>query len=72
MKYIAQKIKKDLIKYHPEVLAQFKVDAKDREYQFWERNPLSIELRTDKVFNQKLDNIHYNPVIAGLCALPVE
>jgi putative transposase len=72
LKYTAQIIKKDLVKNHPLVLEQFKVGAKDRQYQFWERNALSIELRTDKVFKQKLDYIHYNPVKAGLCNLPEE
>ena len=70
MKYTAQQIKKDLVKNHPAVLAHFKVDAKDRSYQFWERNALSVELRTDKVFQQKLDYIHYNPVKAGMCLMP--
>ncbi|MGB3155326.1 MAG: hypothetical protein WBB06_12040 [Chitinophagaceae bacterium] len=32
LKYTAQRIKKDLQKNHPSVLAQFKVDAKDREF----------------------------------------
>jgi putative transposase len=70
LKFTAQQIKKDLLKNHRDVLARFKVDAKDRQYQFWERNPLSIELRTDKVFQQKLDYLHNNPVKAGLCQLP--
>lgn len=72
MKYTAQKIKQDLIKNHPAVLAHFKVDAKDREYQFWERNALSVELNTFEILKQKLDYIHYNPVMAGLCNLPEE
>ena len=72
MKYTAQKIKQDLIKNHPAVLAHFKVDAKDREYQFWERNALSIELNTLEMFKQKLKYIHYYPVMAGLCNLPEE
>jgi putative transposase len=72
LKYTAQRIKNDLEKNHPQVLSHFKVDAKDREYQFWERNALSIELRTDKVFRQKLDYLHWNPVKAGLCQLPEE
>jgi len=70
MKYTTPQIKKDLVKNHPAVLAHFKADAKDREYQFWERNALSVELRTEKVFLQKLEYIHYNPVKAGICALP--
>lgn len=72
LKYTAQRIKKDLQKNHPAVLAQFKVEAKDRKYQFWKRNALSVELRHHLVFRQKLDYIHENPVKAGLCKLPEE
>jgi hypothetical protein len=36
------------------------------------RTGRSIELRTDKVYRQKLDYIHSNPVKAGFCKLPVE
>ncbi len=72
LKYTAQQIKKDLNKNHPEVLAYFKVNAKDREYQFWERNALSVELRTHYVFLQKQEYIHLNPVLAGVCKLPGE
>ena len=70
LKFTAQKIKADLKKNHPGVLKYFRVDAKDREYQFWERNPLSVELRKHKVFLQKLDYIHWNPVKANLCRWP--
>jgi len=72
LKYIAQKIKADLTKNHPVILERFRVDAKDRKYQVWERNPLSIELRTHSVFLQKLKYIHQNPVRAGLCLFPEE
>jgi len=72
LKYTAQRIKKDLIKKHPAVLERFRVNAKDREYQFWERNALSVELRNHKVFLQKVRYIHENPVRAGMCKLPEE
>jgi putative transposase len=72
LKYTAQRIQKDLQKNHPDVLAHFKVDAKDREYQFWKRNALSRELRTHSVFMQKLEYIHWNPVKACICKLPEE
>ena len=52
------------------MLAQLKVTSKDRTYQIWKRNSLSIELSSVKVFQQKLNYIHYNPVKAGLCNLP--
>ena len=66
LKYTAQQIKFHLIKYSRAALAEYKVDAADREYQFWERNPLSIELYSEKVLLQKLHYLHRNPVKAGL------
>ena len=72
LKYTAQRIRKDLLKNHPDVLAHFKVDAKDRTYHFWERNALSVELRNHPVFIQKSEYIHWNPVKAGICKLPEE
>jgi putative transposase len=72
LSYTAHRIQKDLQENHQQVLPHFKVSAKDREYQFWERNSLGIDLFTEEVFIQKLDYIHYNPVEAGLCKLPEE
>ena len=70
LKFTAQQIKADLEKSHPAALEQFKVAAKDRTYQFWERNPLSVELWTEKTMLQKLTYHHQNPVRAGLCPWP--
>ena len=67
MKYTAQQIKFDLEKNHPNVLPYFIVEAKDRKYQFWERNALSVDIMSSEVFKQKLNYIHNNPVKAGLC-----
>jgi REP element-mobilizing transposase RayT len=61
MKYTAQQIKADLTINHPLVLEKFKVSAKDRKYQIWERNPLSIQLFSKEVLIQKLNYIHNNP-----------
>lgn len=58
LKYTAQKIKHDLQKNHPDLLTHFETDANDRTYNFWKRRALSIELRTDKVYQQNLDYIH--------------
>lgn len=72
LKFTAQQIKADLLKHHPAVLEQFSVKAADRRYQFWERNPLSVDLWTEKTMLQKLTYIHQNPVRAGLCRWPEE
>jgi putative transposase len=72
LKYLGQEFKK-LLEIHDKVfLEQFKVGKKDRKYQFWQRNSLSIPLYTREVFEQKVEYIHYNPVKAGLCNLPEE
>jgi REP element-mobilizing transposase RayT len=60
MKYTAQQIKRSIIKNNPDILASFKVNKYDRDYQIWKREPLSIELITESMFIQKLEYIHYN------------
>ncbi len=72
MSFTAHKFKADLLQNHLQVLPHFKVEVKDRDYQFWERNALGIDLFSEEVFIQKLDYIHGNPVKAGLCVLPEE
>ena len=54
----------------PAELESYLVNAKDREYQFWERNALSVEIWSEKVLIQKLNYIHENPVRAGLYIYP--
>jgi putative transposase len=65
LKYTAQQIKFDLLANNPGKLREFEVNAKDRQYQFWERNALSIDLYSEKVLLQKLDYIHRNPIQKG-------
>ena len=74
LKFTAQQIKFDLLKTNTSLLKKFKVNAKDREYQFWERRPLSVDLYSPKVFNQKLQYIHNNPIQEKwqLCKYPEE
>lgn len=68
----AKNIKRDLEMNHVEVLRFFASTQKDRSYHFWKRRPLSIELYTPVVFEQKVDYVHNNPVAAGLCEFPEE
>lgn len=74
LKFTAQQIKFDLRNNHPEVLEQFKVNQKDRQYQFWEYRPLSIDIWDEKILIQKLNYIHHNPVQSkwNLCKYPEE
>ncbi|WP_224746143.1 hypothetical protein [Mucilaginibacter glaciei] len=62
LKFTAQQMKFRLIDTKDERLSWFLTNAKDRKYQFWERNALSVDLWTPEVFMQKLDYIHNNPL----------
>src|SRR5438045_5178860 len=53
-------------KNHQQVLSGFLVNAKDRKYQFWERNELSVDIWFERVLEQKLTYLSENPVTAGL------
>jgi len=70
LRFTSQQILKCLRNEESELLPKLLVNTKDRKYQVWQRNSLGIELRNGKVFLQKLEYIHYNPVKAGLCAFP--
>ena len=61
LKYTAQQMKFELLKTDSTALEHYKVKASDRQYQFWERNPLSVDLWGRNVFQQKLQYIHFNP-----------
>jgi putative transposase len=70
LKYTAQQILNILLDENSLHLVKILVEAKDRKYQIWERNSLSVPLWSEKVIWQKLEYIHYNPVRAGLCKYP--
>ncbi len=61
LSYTAHQFKKILSASDPLELKKYKVDLADRQYQFWERNPLSISIYRDEVFYQKANYIHWNP-----------
>ena len=60
--FTAQKMKSYLLENHPTFLKTFWVGKSDRDYQFWKRRPLSIDIYSQHVFWQKLNYIHTNPV----------
>lgn len=72
IKHTAKQLKNSLIETDPNYLNEFLVNKADRKYQIWKRRPLSVELFTPNIFDQKLEYIHNNPVKAGLCQFPEE
>jgi len=67
LKFTGQQILKHLRNKNAAILTELLVNAKDRKYQVWERNSLSISILKPKVFWQKIDYIHYNPLKSRLC-----
>jgi len=62
MKYTAHQFLQQLRKEDPDHLNNFKVDRITRAHQFWQRGALPIEMYDRKIFEQKLDYIHLNPL----------
>ena len=61
LKFTAHAFKKHLKKNNPEALRLFAVDAKNKEYEFWQRDSLAFELTKKETISQKINYIHYNP-----------
>jgi REP element-mobilizing transposase RayT len=66
LKFISQTIIHDLEENARfEILNQFLVKKKDRKYQIWKRNPLSVELVSENFLWQKINYIHLNRTRKG-------
>ena len=72
LRFTSQQILKILRNEKSPMRNELFVNSRDRRFQVWERNALSIPLWSGDVINQKLDYILHNPVSAGLCKYPWE
>jgi putative transposase len=61
-KFTANSFLKDLRNNHPAVLPFFKVEGKERNYRFWQRDPLAVLMDYENKVEQKLNYSHYNPL----------
>jgi putative transposase len=73
-KFTAHQFKKYLSATNLIALQNFVSSKRDRQYQFWKRDPLAIPMSTEQIFLQKLAYIHNNPVQEKwkLCQNPEE
>ena len=62
MKFTSHEFQKDMRLNHPDKLQGYEVESVTRDYNFWQRDPLPIELYTQSVLEQKLIYIHNNPL----------
>lgn len=50
------------LKKNNEGLSNYATNQKDRNYIFWQRDPLAIVITDKQTAGEKLDYIHYNPM----------
>jgi len=62
LKYTAHVFKKMLQENNPAFLQQFAVAARNKKYEFWQRDSLAFKLTKRETALQKLTYIHNNPV----------
>jgi putative transposase len=62
LKFTAHEFKKMLANEGDSRLADYSVEAHNKKYEFWQRDPLAVHLYTREVAYQKLDYTHYNPL----------
>lgn len=62
LKFTSQQIKFDLRNNNKKLLGKFFVGKKDREYQFWQKKPLSVRMPSQEILEQKIIYIHNNPI----------
>ena len=60
LKFTAQAFKK-LLRDSPSILESYAVTAHNKQYEFWQRDSLAIQLYSREVMLQKLHYIHLNP-----------
>jgi putative transposase len=61
-KFTSHQFHKILQSDKPEMLASFRVNASDRKFNFWLRDPLAIRIFSREMASQKLDYMHNNPL----------
>ncbi|MDN5286780.1 MAG: transposase [Mucilaginibacter sp.] len=62
MKFTGHQFLEELRNTDDQLLARFKSEINNRNYQFWQRNSLPIKILDQKILEQKLDYIHNNPL----------
>lgn len=62
MSYTAHEFKKTMVIVNEGQLSNYLVDAKDRKYQFWERNPKIIPVSDFNMAGEIINYMHCNPL----------
>lgn len=66
-KYTAHSIQADLKISNEVLLSDFRVKENERDYRFWQRDPLAVQILNREMAEQKLDYMHLNPLQKHWC-----
>jgi len=71
-KFTSHRFKQKLLIENPCGLEKFSVNASDRNYNFWQRDPLTVLVYSRAMASQKIDYMHFNPLQEHwqLCKMP--
>src|ERR1700751_5859777 len=61
-KWTSSNFLSDLRENHRQVLSFFEEKTSERNYRFWQRDPLAVLMDTKEKIEQKLNYIHSNPL----------
>ena len=61
-KFTAHKLQRSLQSGNLTLLKEFENNTYDRKYNFWQRDPLAVEILSREMAIQKLDYMHNNPL----------
>jgi REP element-mobilizing transposase RayT len=59
-KFTSKRMKENIIATEPTILSIF--TEKEEKYQLWQITNMPVIIESEKIFKQKLEYIHYNPV----------
>ncbi len=62
MKFTAHEFRKKLLLENPQSLTKYAVIARNKNHEFWQRDPLVVPLYSPEVILQKMEYIHNNPL----------
>ena len=75
--FTSRQVKKELKNDQESLLYQIMMqtgidNSRNKYFQFWQQHNHPIQLDSDYLFNQKVEYIHNNPVVANLATTPAE
>ena len=62
LKYTAHEFRKMLYRGDRTKLLSYKIEADNKEHEFWQRDPLAVRVSGREMASQKLGYMHYNPM----------